>query len=75
MLYDLLLRHDGRELVLFTLGGLQPRSLDDMKEMLQHPKSALGLSDGGAHCGVIYGASAPTYMLSHWARIVPTACH
>jgi N-acyl-D-aspartate/D-glutamate deacylase len=68
VLYDLLLRHDGRELVLFTLGGYSHGSLDDMKEMLQHPNSALGLSDGGAHCGVICDASAPTYMLSHWAR-------
>jgi N-acyl-D-amino-acid deacylase len=68
VLYDLLLRHDGRELVLFTLGGYSHGSLDDMKEMLLHPNSALGLSDGGAHCGVICDASAPTFMLSHWAR-------
>jgi N-acyl-D-amino-acid deacylase len=68
VLYDLLVRHDGRELVLFTLGGYSHGSLDDMKEMLLHPNSALGLSDGGAHCGVICDASAPTYMLSHWAR-------
>ncbi len=68
VLYDLLLRHDGRELVLFTLGGYSHGSLDDMKEMLLHPNSALGLSDGGAHCGVICDASAPTYMLSHWVR-------
>jgi N-acyl-D-amino-acid deacylase len=68
VLYDLLLRHDGRELVLFTLGGYSHGSLDDMKEMLLHPNSALGLSDGGAHCGVICDASAPTFMLSHWVR-------
>jgi len=68
VLYDLLLRHDGRELVLFTLGGYSHGSLDDMKEMLLHPNSALGLSDGGAHCVVICDASAPTYMLTHWAR-------
>ncbi len=68
VLYDLLLRHDGRELVLVTLGGYSHGSLDDMKEMLLHPNSALGLSDGGAHCGVICDASAPTYMLTHWAR-------
>jgi N-acyl-D-amino-acid deacylase len=68
VLYDLMLRHDGRELVLFTLGGYSHGSLDDMKEMLLHPNSALGLSDGGAHCGVICDASAPTFMLSHWAR-------
>jgi N-acyl-D-aspartate/D-glutamate deacylase len=68
VLYDLLLRHDGRELVLFTLGGYSHGSLDDMKEMLLHPRSALGLSDGGAHCGVLCDASAPTFMLSHWVR-------
>ena len=27
-----------------------------------------GLSDGGAHCGVICDASFPTYMLTHWVR-------
>src|SRR5579864_3073401 len=68
VLYDLFLRHDGRELVLYTLGGYSHGSLDDMKEMLLHPNAALGLSDGGAHCGVICDASAPTFMLSHWAR-------
>ncbi len=68
VLYDLMLRHEGRELVLYTLGGYSHGSLDDMKEMLQHSNSALGLSDGGAHCGVICDASTPTFMLSHWAR-------
>ena len=68
VLYDLMLRHDGRELVLYTLAGYSHGSLDDMKEMLLHPNSALGLSDGGAHCGVICDASVPTFMLSHWAR-------
>jgi len=27
-----------------------------------------GLSDGGAHCGVICDASFPTFMLTHWVR-------
>jgi N-acyl-D-amino-acid deacylase len=68
VLYDLMLRHDGRELVLYTLGGYSHGSLDDRREMLLHPNAALGLSDGGAHCGAICDASAPTFMLSHWAR-------
>ena len=33
-----------------------------------HPRVAMGLSDGGAHCGVICDASMPTFMLTHWAR-------
>jgi N-acyl-D-aspartate/D-glutamate deacylase len=28
----------------------------------------LGLSDGGAHCGLICDASMPTFMLSHWVK-------
>ena len=26
-----------------------------------------GLSDGGAHCGVIADAGMPTFILTHWA--------
>jgi N-acyl-D-aspartate/D-glutamate deacylase len=68
VLYDLMLRHDGRELLMFALLGYSYGNLDDMREMLVHPMSALGLSDGGAHCGVICDASMPTFMLAHWAR-------
>ena len=28
----------------------------------------VGLSDGGAHCGLICDASMPTFLLTHWAR-------
>jgi N-acyl-D-aspartate/D-glutamate deacylase len=53
---------------MFALLGYSYGNLDDMREMLVHPMSALGLSDGGAHCGVICDASMPTFMLAHWAR-------
>lgn len=68
VLYDLMLAHDGRELLMFALLGYSNGSLDDMREMILHPNAALGLSDGGAHCGVICDASIPTFMLTHWAR-------
>jgi N-acyl-D-aspartate/D-glutamate deacylase len=68
VLYDLMLQHDGRELLMFALLGYSHGSLDDMREMILHPNAALGLSDGGAHCGVICDASIPTFMLTHWAR-------
>ena len=32
------------------------------------PNSVPGLSDGGAHCGIICDASFPTYLLTHWTR-------
>jgi N-acyl-D-aspartate/D-glutamate deacylase len=68
VLYEVMLRHDGRELLMFALLGYSYGSLDDMREMILHPNAALGLSDGGAHCGVICDASIPTFMLSHWVR-------
>ena len=36
--------------------------------MLLHPGGVSGLSDGGAHCGLICDASIPTFLLTHWAR-------
>jgi N-acyl-D-aspartate/D-glutamate deacylase len=66
--YDLLMQRDGRELLYFPLFNYSDNNLDSTREMLLHPRAALGLSDGGAHCGVICDASTPTYMLTHWSR-------
>jgi N-acyl-D-amino-acid deacylase len=68
VLYDVMLGHDGRELVMKALLGYSYGNLDDMREMIMHPNAVLGLSDGGAHCGAICEASIPTFMLTHWAR-------
>jgi N-acyl-D-aspartate/D-glutamate deacylase len=68
MLYDLMLRHDGRELLLFPLLNYSDFNCDAIYEMLHHPRAVLGLGDGGAHCGIICDASIPTFMLSHWVR-------
>jgi len=43
-------------------------NLDAVHEMLRDPHSVPGLSDGGAHCGIICDASFPTYLLTHWTR-------
>ncbi len=53
---------------MLALLGYSDGNLDAMREMLLHPNAALGLSDGGAHCGAICDASMPTFMLTHWAR-------
>jgi N-acyl-D-aspartate/D-glutamate deacylase len=36
--------------------------------MMQHEKAVFGLSDGGAHCGLICDASMPTFLLTYWVR-------
>ena len=43
-------------------------SLDPVKTMLESPASLPGLSDGGAHVGMICDGSFPTTLLTHWGR-------
>ena len=66
--YDLLLEDDGHRLVLFALGGYAYGNADHIHEMLNHPLTVLGLADGGAHVALISDASAPTSVLSYFAR-------
>jgi N-acyl-D-aspartate/D-glutamate deacylase len=66
--YDLLLERDGRELLYFPLLNYANFDFEPIREMLLHPRTVLGLSDGGAHCGIICDASLPTFMLTHWVR-------
>jgi N-acyl-D-aspartate/D-glutamate deacylase len=68
VLYDELLAKDGRALLLVPVLNYSQLSCDPIREMLLHPRAALGLGDGGAHCGIICDASIPTFMLTHWAR-------
>ncbi len=68
LFYDLLLEDNGNAHVLRPLLNYTDCNLDAVREMLLHPTSAWGLSDGGAHCGTTCDASTPTYMLSHWTR-------
>ena len=66
--YDVMLERDGRELLYMPFANYTEYNLDALREMLLDPATALGLSDGGAHCGLICDASMPTYMLTHWVR-------
>jgi N-acyl-D-aspartate/D-glutamate deacylase len=66
--YDTLLSRNGRELMLFPLANFSDGNHDALREMNLAEGTLPGLSDGGAHCGVICDASFPTYMLTHWAR-------
>jgi N-acyl-D-aspartate/D-glutamate deacylase len=65
---DALLGHEGRELLYFPLYNYGGYSLDDVGEMLHHPRAMVSLGDGGAHVGTICDASMFTFFLMHWAR-------
>jgi N-acyl-D-aspartate/D-glutamate deacylase len=66
--YDAMLENDCEGLLYVPILSYSNGNLDHVREMLTHPRSAVGLADGGAHCGVICDASMPTYMLTHWTR-------
>ena len=68
VMYDMLIQGDGKELFYQPLGGYQSYSLDAQKKLLEHPNVLFGLSDGGAHCGVIADAGMPTFIMTHWGR-------
>ncbi len=42
--------------------------LDAVHAMLSHPDAIPGLSDGGAHVGMICDGSFPTTLMTHWVR-------
>lgn len=66
--YDLLLKNDGRTMLLSAISNYPDGNLDATFDMLRHPHCLPGLGDGGAHYGMICDSSYPTYMLTHWVR-------
>jgi len=66
--YDAMLGDDGRGMLYVPFLNYSEGNLDAVHEMLRDPHSVPGLSDGGAHCGIICDASFPTYLLTHWTR-------
>jgi N-acyl-D-aspartate/D-glutamate deacylase len=66
--YDAMLEDKGTGLLYLPILNYSSGSLEPTRQMLLHPRSALGLGDGGAHVGIICDASMPTFMLTHWTR-------
>jgi N-acyl-D-aspartate/D-glutamate deacylase len=67
-MYDLMLESGGTAMLMLPFFNYVEGNHDAIHEMLSHPAAISGLSDGGAHCGLICDASLPTFLLSHWAR-------
>ncbi len=53
---------------ILILFGSYNGDLERQREVIEHPQSVFGLSDGGAHCGVLVDAGVSTYMLSYFTR-------
>ena len=63
--YDLMVED---EFIYMPFLGYANGSLEYIKTMMQHDKAVFGLSDGGAHCGLVCDASMPTFLLTYWVR-------
>jgi N-acyl-D-aspartate/D-glutamate deacylase len=66
--YDLLLEDEGHAFLFAALTNYADYTLAPSEELLRHPNTIVGLSDGGAHVGFILDASFPTFLLTHWGR-------
>lgn len=65
---DLMLQDDGRGVLYFPFLNFADGNLDSTRTMLESKASLPGLSDGGAHVGMICDGSFPTSLLTHWGR-------
>ncbi len=68
IVYDILTANGGRNFLFFPLHNYYDFDLENALAMMRNPNTVFGLSDGGAHVGVICDVSVPTYMLTHWCR-------
>ena len=66
--YDAMLEDEGRGMLYVPGTNYARGNLDAVRDMLTDPSAVPGLSDGGAHCGIICDASFPTFLLTHWTR-------
>ncbi|HEY1414888.1 MAG TPA: amidohydrolase family protein [Caulobacteraceae bacterium] len=65
---DHMLEKGGRGMLYVPFLNYSEGSLDAARDMIVHPLTVPGLSDGGAHVGMICDGSFPTTMLTHWTR-------
>jgi N-acyl-D-amino-acid deacylase len=66
--YDFLMEDNTDAFLYFPLFNYAENTLEPLHQLHQHPRTLMGLSDAGAHCGAICDGGMPTFMLSHWAR-------
>jgi N-acyl-D-amino-acid deacylase len=65
---DLFAAGEGTNMLMMPIFNYVDGDHEVIREQLTNPYCVSGLSDGGAHCGMICDASIPTFMLTHWAR-------
>ena len=66
--YDQMMADGGTGMIYLPVINYMDGNLDFVHGLLQRDDTLVSLSDGGAHCGTICDAAAPTFLLSYWAR-------
>lgn len=65
---DTMLADEGKRLLTHTFENYHWGNLEAIREMIDDDCTVMGLGDGGAHVCTVCDASAPTFVLQHWAR-------
>ncbi|MFC7477690.1 amidohydrolase family protein [Dankookia sp. GCM10030260] len=66
--YDMLLADEGQSFIFCALTNYADYTVDASAELLRHPNTIVGLSDGGAHVGFISDGSFPSFLLTYWGK-------
>jgi N-acyl-D-amino-acid deacylase len=66
--YDWMMAGEGTGFLYLPVINYMDGNLDFTRGLLDADDTLVSLSDGGAHCGTICDAAAPTFLLSYWAR-------
>jgi N-acyl-D-aspartate/D-glutamate deacylase len=65
---EAMMMDEGKQLLVETFENYTEGNLDNIREMLEDDATVMGIADGGAHVCTVCDASAPTFLLTHWAR-------
>lgn len=66
--YDLMLDREGTNMLFHPVVNFSDHTLDHIPAMLRNEHAYIGLSDAGAHVGILCDASVPTHLLTYWTR-------
>jgi len=68
---ELLMRDNGKAMLMYPIENYWHGSLEAVREMLLDEATVMGVADSGAHVGMICDGSQPTFLLSYWGRDRP----
>jgi N-acyl-D-aspartate/D-glutamate deacylase len=66
--WEWMMEQDGRAILNRPIINYADGDLEAVRSMVEHPRTLMGLGDGGAHVGIICDASSTTHMLAYWTR-------